>query len=104
KVATWVSTTAIARLTSSENSTGNLHVSRPFRRAGTLRLRGYRKVRNGSVAFCTRHRSCGCFFCNQLREVQHLPGLDLVGIGQLVSIQFEDLHVGAGAAQMLLGN
>jgi hypothetical protein len=36
--------------------------------------------------------------------MQNLASLDLVRIRQLIRVQFEDLHVGASAAQMLFGN
>src|SRR5690349_777611 len=39
-----------------------------------------------------------------LRDLQHLTGLDLVGIAQLILIRVEDVHVGVGVAQMLLGD
>ena len=36
--------------------------------------------------------------------MQNLSRLDLVGIGQLVFVQLEDLHVGAGVSEVLFGN
>jgi hypothetical protein len=39
-----------------------------------------------------------------LGQAKHLTGLDLVGIRQLILVQVEDLHLVAGAAQLLLGN
>lgn len=42
--------------------------------------------------------------CQRLRQTQHLPGPDLVGIRQLILVQLEDLHVGASTAKVVLGN
>jgi hypothetical protein len=39
-----------------------------------------------------------------LRQPQHLPRVDRVGIGQLVPIRLEDFHVVASVPEMLLRN
>ena len=38
------------------------------------------------------------------RDFEHLPRLDLVRVGQLIAIGFEDGHVVRGVAEMFLGN
>ena len=42
--------------------------------------------------------------CGSLRNLQHLPRLDLVRIGELILVGLEDLHVGVGVAEMRLGD
>src|SRR5688500_5815138 len=37
-------------------------------------------------------------------DLQYLPRFDLVGIRELILVRLEDLHVGSGAAQLVLGN
>jgi hypothetical protein len=56
-----------------------------------------------SCASMQRHRSTDKR-CKGLGQAQHLTRLDLVGIRQLILVPVEDLHLVAGAAQLLLGN
>ena len=58
-------------------------------------------ARYGLPRAISRDRPYGA---RRLRQTQDLARLDLVGIGQLVLVQLEDLHIRAGAAKMLLGN
>jgi hypothetical protein len=38
------------------------------------------------------------------RDLEHLTGLDVVGIGQLIAVRLEDACVGAGIPQGFLGD
>src|SRR6202008_114988 len=49
-----------------------------------------------------RWKLTGSLLVRGLRDLEHLPGLDLVGVAELVLIRVEDVHVGAVVPEHLL--